>query len=223
VDWLYLKVSQRDLKKIINQPRGAWKEMVEDQMYIQATPYLVEKLERQFEAAAALAARPRYYGVPAASGAVQDKQAKQSKQANQTEQTEKFDVALSFAGEQRPYVERVARVLKSRGVRYYYDDDERVTMWGKDLSEHLADVFENRADYVVMFISKEYAEKMWPIHERRSAQARAIKERREYMLPARFDDTELPGLRHTVSYINLNDIEPEKFAEMILKKIGRAD
>jgi len=44
-----------------------------------------------------------------------------------------------------------------------------------------------------MFISKEYAEKPWTKHERRSDLSRALEED-EYVLPARFDDTELPGL-----------------------------
>jgi hypothetical protein len=207
VDWLYLKVTQRDLKKIINDPRGAWKEIVQGQMYIQARPYLVQKMELDFEIAAAVPLSPaRFYGLPTDPG---------------PDHTEKFDVALSFAGEQRAYVERVARVLESCGVRFYYDDNEQVNMWGKDLYEYLADVFENQARYVVMFISKEYAEKVWPTHERRAAQARAVKERREYILPARFDDTKLPGLLGTVHYIDIQRTSPEELAKLILEKIGR--
>ena len=33
-----------------------------------------------------------------------------------------YDVCLSFAGEQREYVEQVADKLKSRGVRVFFDD-----------------------------------------------------------------------------------------------------
>ena len=34
---------------------------------------------------------------------------------------------------------------------------------------------------------------------------RAVRERREYVLPARFDDTPLPGLLPDVSYVDLLD------------------
>jgi len=34
-----------------------------------------------------------------------------------------WDVALSFAGAQREYVEQVAAALKARGVRCFYDAD----------------------------------------------------------------------------------------------------
>src|SRR5262249_26980075 len=50
---------------------------------------------------------------------------------------ERYDVALSFAGEDRAYVEEVASVLKSKGVKVFYDAYETANMWGKNLIEHL--------------------------------------------------------------------------------------
>jgi hypothetical protein len=41
----------------------------------------------------------------------------------------------------------------------------------------------------------------------------------EYLLPARFDDTDLPGLHSTINYINLSDKIPEDFAKMIVEKV----
>jgi hypothetical protein len=46
-------------------------------------------------------------------------------------------VALSFAGAQREYVESVARELQARGVRYLYDADEEIGLWGKHLTDAL--------------------------------------------------------------------------------------
>src|SRR5689334_15561742 len=48
-----------------------------------------------------------------------------------------YDVCLSFAGEQREYVEDVAARLRASGVRVFYDDYEKASLWGKDLYEHL--------------------------------------------------------------------------------------
>ena len=42
----------------------------------------------------------------------------------------KYGVALSFAGEQRLYVEEVARTPQSRGVSVFYDKFETVRLWG---------------------------------------------------------------------------------------------
>jgi hypothetical protein len=58
-------------------------------------------------------------------------------------------------------------------------------------------VYANRARFTVVFISSHYARKLWTNHERKSAQARAFKERSEYLLPARFDDTDVPGILST--------------------------
>jgi hypothetical protein len=138
----------------------------------------------------------------------------------------RYDVCLSFAGEDREYVEEVAGLPRDRGVRVFYDKYERAELWGVDLYEHLDDVYRNAAGYCVMFVSEHYAEKIWTTHERKSAQARALSENREYILPARFDDTPIPGLRGTVGHIDLRDTTPEELAELIEQKIGprpRAD
>jgi hypothetical protein len=73
-----------------------------------------------------------------------------------------------------------------------------------------------------MFISKYYALKAWSTHERKSAQARAIESNQEYILPARFDATEIPGILPTVNYIDLNKYTPEQFGEIVLSKLESA-
>lgn len=130
-----------------------------------------------------------------------------------------YDIVLSFAGQDRHYVESVAAILRSRGVSVFYDAFESVQLWGKDLYEHLDIVYRLAGRYCVFFISRHYADSMWTRHERRSAFAAALMNRREYILPARFDSTELPGLPPTIAYITLQDKEPEVFAKLLLQKI----
>lgn len=132
-----------------------------------------------------------------------------------------FDVALSFAGEDRKYVKSIADELRFRRVKVFYDKYEQVGVWGKDLYSHLDDVYRKKARYCVMFVSRHYADKLWTNHERKSAQARAFSESKEYILPARFNDTEIPGMPPTVGYIDLNTITPHKFAQMVVQKIGQ--
>jgi hypothetical protein len=136
---------------------------------------------------------------------------------------ETFDVCLSFAGEQRDYVERTAVALKDAALKVFYDQDEDIAaiLWGRDLGEVLDYVYRQGSRFCVMFISADYASKAWTRHERRSALARAIEED-EYVLPARFDDTELAGLRPTIGYLDLREIAPATLVEFILKKLDRA-
>jgi hypothetical protein len=141
--------------------------------------------------------------------------------AGGSRETERYDVALSFAGEDRAYVERVASTLRDKlGVRVFYDEFETVNMWGKNLVDHLADVYRNRSRFVVMFVSRHYVEKAWPTHERQHAQARALLAKEEYILPARFDDTDVPGMTTTVAYVDLRQIGPEEFAKMVKGKLS---
>lgn len=130
-----------------------------------------------------------------------------------------FDIALSFAGEDRAYVDAVAHALRDSGVKVFYDLFEEVDLWGKDLYAHLSELYQKRARFTVMFISAAYSSKLWTNHERRAAQARAFQEAQEYILPVRFDDTEIPGVLPTVGYISLQGRTPEQLASLITKKL----
>jgi len=131
-----------------------------------------------------------------------------------------FDIALSFAGEDRYFVKLVANELKSNGLTVFYDEYEEIDLWGKNLHDHLTKIYSKDALFCVMFISEYYAKKVWTNLERQSAQSRAIRQKKEYILPARFDDTELPGM-DDISYINLNKFTPVKFAELIISKLKK--
>jgi hypothetical protein len=130
-----------------------------------------------------------------------------------------WDVVLSFAGAQRDYVGQVADVLRARGVRCFYDAGEQIELWGKHLAEELPAIYGERAAAVVVFISAEYADRDWARLEGRAALDRAVPERREYVLPARFDDTPLPGLLSGTVVVDLRGRAPQQFAEMIADKL----
>jgi hypothetical protein len=84
-----------------------------------------------------------------------------------------YQITLSFAGEQRAEVEQIAACLAAAGVKVFYDKFSKTELWGKDLYQHLSGVYQNKAQYCIIFISKEYVEKAWTNHELKAAQARA--------------------------------------------------
>lgn len=132
----------------------------------------------------------------------------------------RWDVALSFAGAQRDYVGKVAEALRAQGVRCFYDADEQIELWGKYLAEELPAIYGEQAAAVVVFVSAEYVARNWTRLERRAALARAVEERREYVLPARFDDTPLPGLLSDMVTVDLRGRTPQQFAAMIAAKLA---
>ena len=133
-----------------------------------------------------------------------------------------YGVALSFAGEDRDYIDQVAGYLRRAGVEVFYDRYEQVDLWGRDLYEHLSDVYQNMARYTVMFISCHYAEKLWTRHERKSAEARAFRESQEYILSVRFDESEVLGLVETVGYLDLKYFSPERLSDAVCEKPVRS-
>ena len=129
-----------------------------------------------------------------------------------------FDVALSFAGEQRGYVLQVANILEGKGIKVFYDEFYESQLWGTDLTEYLQQVYYNKSRWCIMFISKEYVSKMFPTHERKNAVAKDVELKGGYILPVRFDDTLVPGLVPTIGYQNATKKTPEQIATLFIEK-----
>lgn len=130
-----------------------------------------------------------------------------------------YDIALSFAGEDREYVEEIANKLKAKGIKVFYDKFETSKLWGKDLYQYLSDMYQNRAEYCVIFISQYYIEKAWTKHELKSAQNRAFLENREYILPIRMDETKIPGLNETIGFIYRNNFTTDEVVRLLQDKL----
>jgi len=133
--------------------------------------------------------------------------------------TRKYDVALSFAGENREFVEQVATHLKSKGISVFYDNHHKTSLWGKDLYQHLNVIYKELARCCVIFISEHYPIKLWTKHELKAAQSRDFVDEIEYILPVRFDDTLVPGINPTIGYLDARTITPNELAEIIGDKI----
>ena len=141
----------------------------------------------------------------------------------QEEKEYDYDIAFSFAGEDREIVEKLANSLRKIGVSIFYDKYFEADLWGKDLYTHLDKVYQHNSKYCVLFISQHYKEKLWTNHERESAQARAFIEKGEYILPIRLDDTVIPGIRLTTGYLDARTKSVEEIFDIILSKLGLYD
>jgi hypothetical protein len=132
-----------------------------------------------------------------------------------------YDVVLSFAGEDRSLVEEVAFGLRRRRVRVFYDKFEQAELWGKDLYQHLFDIYSSKARYCVVFVSEHYVAKPWTRHEIKAAQAKQFTAESEYILPVRLDDSRLPGLAPTVGYVDARELNAEGIVQLVMEKLGR--
>lgn len=132
----------------------------------------------------------------------------------------KYDVAVSFTGEDRALVEELVNILASNNISVFYDSWEQAKLWGKDLYQYLDMIYSQAAQYCVIFVSRHYVEKAWTKHELKSAQARAFQQNSEYILPIKLDDTELPGIPRTIGYIDIRHIKIDKIANLLIEKLN---
>ncbi len=132
----------------------------------------------------------------------------------------RFEVALSFAGEERDYVEHVARRLHAQRIAVFYDRSEQEYLIGRDLTVEFNRVFERSNAIAVMFISANYVKKAWPTYERKSILSRMVNDDQALVIPVRFDDTEVPGLPDSLAWFDANQYGPDELAAVIMSKLG---
>ncbi len=134
-----------------------------------------------------------------------------------------YEIVISYASENIEYINEVAERLKQAGIRLFYAPFEEPELWGKSLSKELDAIYRNLGRHCLMFVSKDYARKVWPTFERQVAMERAMhqaaQERDDYILACRFDQTEIPGMAEDIVYQDLTIKSPEQIADLVVSKL----
>jgi len=137
------------------------------------------------------------------------------------EQDREYDVAISFAGEERNVAREIAEGLRGQGLRVFYDEFEKYPLWGKNLLDYFTNVYFSKAKYCILLISENYVRKVWTQPERQAMQARAVFSQTESGLPVRLDQTEVPGLLPTVGYLNYHEVGISGIIDGVMAKFGK--
>lgn len=72
-----------------------------------------------------------------------------------------YDVALSFAGEDRDFAVALKEQLEDRGLTVFYDNNEQARILGEDLEQFFRPIYEARAQYVAVLLGPAYGQKRW--------------------------------------------------------------
>jgi hypothetical protein len=132
----------------------------------------------------------------------------------------KYDLAISFAGAQRPIAEEFARFVQKNGLSVFYDQDCTNTLWGEHLPSRLYRVYSDEARLCLMLISREYLEREWTTLELRAGIDRLVRERGgPYILPLRCDDAPVPELLATVGHETLEQRTIEGVKTLLIERI----
>ena len=133
----------------------------------------------------------------------------------------RFRVALSFPGEQRAYVEKVAGELDHLlgPDACFYDRFYEGQLARPNLDGLLERIYGERSDLVVVFVSAEYDGKLWPDVEWRKIRERgATGDDREIMY-VRLGEGEVTGMTRLDGYVDGRVRGPEEVARMIADRV----
>ena len=136
----------------------------------------------------------------------------------------KYDVAISFAEQQRPQAFRLAKLVRVAGFnRVFYDRFYEDELWGKDLTRYFEDVFARDSRYCVIFVSQAYLERMWTNFELQMAVSRALELKgNEYILPIKVEtSSKLPGGPAQIGYQSLEQKSLQEIADLLIKKLRK--
>lgn len=135
-----------------------------------------------------------------------------------------YDIAVSFAGEHRAYVEATVRACQDRGLRVFYDRDKNNEWWGGNFIRQQRSVYSSQTRYFVPFLSQEYVAKPIPMDEFSSAMMTAVRQGDGYILPVLMDDVAVPPelLHPHIHYLRAKDYTPEQLAVELETKVRKA-
>lgn len=102
-----------------------------------------------------------------------------------------YDVALSFAGENRDLAKHIAAQLEDLDVPVFYDESFEANFLGKAWGKKFREIFAQESRYVVCLLDKHHLEKIWPTFEREHFAPRVAD---EHVIPIYLDDTKFIGI-----------------------------
>jgi hypothetical protein len=112
----------------------------------------------------------------------------------------KYDVAVSYAGEQLKYVRRVVNLLQAEAISVFFAPKEQERLVATDILEETYQVYKRECRYIALFISKEYLNKDITMHEANIALFREEEERDHCIIPIYFGEARLEGINKDLHF-----------------------
>lgn len=141
---------------------------------------------------------------------------------NDTHDVFEYDVALSFAEPDQAAANRLAALLRQKKIKVFLDEYTLSATWGKDIIDHLVNLYARKARYCILLISRHYPLQSWTNAERTSARQLALRDADEYIFPIQLDDTDIPGVAETKGYKDLRKASMESIITLLEEKLNEA-
>lgn len=135
----------------------------------------------------------------------------------------KYDVAFSFASEQKEIVEEFKKKLQNLRLKVFVDDDHPELFVSGYVPDILKDIYINESKLMIIFLSQDYVSKKFPSYEGHIALDRLISGKKVEII--KLDDAEMPGLPDSLHFFDLRDVNHDTsyICEAIYHAISGAD
>ena len=132
-----------------------------------------------------------------------------------------FKIALSFPGEKRLFVSKVANKLKaSLGENaVFYDYDYQSQLSGPNLDTLLQNIYRNNSDLIVVFLCSDYSKKEWCQLEWRAIRDIIKSKEDTKIMFVRFDKASVDGVLSIDGYIDADKFNENKVSDFILERV----
>jgi hypothetical protein len=131
-----------------------------------------------------------------------------------------YDIALSFAKADEAIAGELADRLIAREIKVFLDEYSTPGQWGKDMVDHLVNLFARKARYCILLISSHYPLHSWTTEERTFTGELALRDAEEYILPIQLDDRDVPGIREAKGYRDLRQGSLESIINVLAQKLN---
>jgi len=131
-----------------------------------------------------------------------------------------YDVALSFARADKAAAEKLAKLLPGKHIKVFLDEYPATDTRGKDILNHLVNLYARKARYCLLLISRHYPLKSWTEEDRTSVSELALRDAEAYILPIRLDEAEVPGVADVKGYRDLRQDSMESIVNLLEEKLN---
>ncbi|MCL2146550.1 MAG: toll/interleukin-1 receptor domain-containing protein [Synergistaceae bacterium] len=125
-----------------------------------------------------------------------------------------YDIAISYASEDKSIVDSVYHYLRGAGFSVFYAPECQDVLVGEHQDVIFSRLFSEEELYAVLFVSQDYISKPVPMKE---ASICLTSQRCSHVIPVYLDGTELTGLDPAINYFRSN--EARVIAQMITQRV----
>jgi len=138
---------------------------------------------------------------------------------NDGDRNYEFEIAISFAGENRELARKFSEKLEIFDVSVFFDELYESNLLGRALSKHFTRIFNEDSRFVLCLLDKYHYEKIWPTFERETFRARV---QDEAIIPAYLDDTKFLGIPEDLYGFDMkNGYKEDDIDNAVIKLVER--